>query len=124
MPGTLTHVRVSRRIMQHLVPKVALVACTLIGCAPNMLRADCSLTNTDRTPLNDLGPGIYRGFSGGLYPNGKNNRPTAHNAAGLEIATNQIKPLDAAGNTNSTTGKVVMISIGMSNTTQEYAIGD
>src|SRR5260221_218801 len=82
--------------------------------------ADCTLTNTDRTPLNDLGPGLYEGFAGGLYPNGTNTRPPAHEAAGLDIALNQIQPLDANGSNDVSNGKVVMISIGMSNTTDEF----
>ena len=89
----------------------------------NSARADCTLTNTDRTPLNDLGPGLYNGFSGGLYPNGMDSRPPTHEAAGLDIALNQIQPLNATGNVDTNNGKVVMISIGMSNTTHEFASG-
>ena len=81
-------------------------------------------------PLNDLGPNEYvdnvrlsagpTGFSGGLYPNGTNSRPTAHDTAGIAIA-NQITPLDLSGNSEVTNGKIVMISIGMSNTSFEFA---
>jgi PKD repeat protein len=97
----------------------AVVSVALISGLP-LAHADCTLTNTDRTPLNDLGPGLYEGFSGGLYPNGANTRPPAHEAAGLNIATNQVMPLDANGNVNTNTGKIVMISIGMSITTYEF----
>jgi hypothetical protein len=78
------------------------------------------------TPLNDLGPGFYIRltggsppigvltgptiFTGGLYPNGQNERPPAHEADGLAIA-DQIKPIN---------GKIVMISVGMSNTNLEF----
>lgn len=85
--------------------------------------ADCTLTETQRTPLNDLGPALYGGFDGGLYPHGSNQRPAAHRSAGLEIAATQIVPRDADGSVNTNSGKVVMISIGMSNTTQEFATG-
>jgi len=83
--------------------------------------ADCTLTNTAHTPLPELGYQLYQGYSGGLYPNGANNRPPAHLAAGLDIAVNQIKPLDGLGHTNIASGKIVLLSIGMSNCTQEWA---
>ena len=69
-------------------------------------------------PLNDLGAGTYRGFTGGLYPGGSNTVPADHNTAGL-LRANLLTPLDAAGNP-SPAGKVVLLSIGMSNTTQEF----
>src|SRR5690349_2763314 len=37
----------------------------------------------DLTPLTDLGSGEYLGFAGGLYPDGKNSRPFAHEEAGV-----------------------------------------
>ena len=86
-----------------------------------LLRADCSLTHTGNIPLNDLGPGSYQGFTAGLYPAGSNMPPPAHAAAALAIATDQIKPLNALGNPDSVNGKIVMISIGMSNATEEFA---
>jgi PKD domain len=93
---------------------LALMACPL-------LRADCSLTSTGNVPLNDLGPGSYEGFPGGLYPGGSNMPPAAHAAAALAIATDQIKPLNTLGNPDPVNGKIVMLSIGMSNATQEFA---
>jgi hypothetical protein len=71
-------------------------------------------------PLDDLGPGTYKGFKGGLYPNGANTRPPGHEAAGVVISS-QILPLDSSGNRDSTNGKIVFISVGMSNTTDEFA---
>ena len=55
------------------------------------------------------------------------NSPTNPEVPGspaLAIATNEIVPLDSAGNVNTNTGKIVLISVGMSNTTQEIASGD
>ncbi len=84
-------------------------------------RADCTLTNLGLTPLCDLGPGSYLGFQGGLYPGGSNQRPAAHEAAGVAIAQSQVRPRDAAGNVDTNTGKIALLSIGLSNTTQEWA---
>jgi len=83
-------------------------------------RADCTLTNVGLTALPDLGWGMYKtNFVGGLYPNGANTRPQAHEVAGLQIAQ-QIVPLDTNGVPN-TNGTIVLISSGMSNTTQEWS---
>ena len=73
---------------------------------------------TQATPLNDLGSGTYLGFIVGLYPNGSNTVPAMHNTAGLPRA-NAVQPLDTNGN-SSASGKIVLLSIGMSNTTQEF----
>jgi len=69
-------------------------------------------------PLMDMGNNTYLGFSGGLYTNGSNTLPTAHHLAGLGRA-NAIHPMDTMGNSNPN-GKYVLLSIGMSNTTQEF----
>ena len=71
-------------------------------------------------PLIDLGKGSYKGEQGGLYPNGENVPPAAHAKAGLQIARS-IQPLDAEGHA-SKDGRIVMISIGMSNTTIESQV--
>ena len=82
--------------------------------------ADCTLTNLGIKPLPEMGFSSYLGSSGGLYPGGANQRPPAHEAAGIAIAQS-IKPLDAAGNVDTNTGKIVLLSLGMSNATQEWA---
>ena len=81
--------------------------------------SNCSVTSVGKTPLPDLGTGLYQGYQGGLYPGGANARPAAHEAAGLAIA-NSIAPLDTSGNPDAA-GRVVLISIGMSNCTQEFS---
>ena len=83
--------------------------------------ADCSLTSTGFTPVNDLWPGSYQNYAGGLYPQGANNAPPEHLAAGIDRATNQIRPLNAFGDYDPVNGQIVMISVGMSNTTQEFS---
>jgi hypothetical protein len=70
-------------------------------------------------PLTDLGSASYLAFAGGLYPNGKNSRPSSHEEAGVAVAAT-VRPLDKDGKP-STSGKVVMISIGMSNTSREFS---
>jgi hypothetical protein len=78
--------------------------------------------------LTDLGPNEYvridgtqTGYIGGLYPAGSNIRPPAHEAAGLAMAS-RIQPLDGGGNPDPQNGRIVMISVGMSNTSQEFTV--
>ncbi|MFC1716855.1 alpha/beta fold hydrolase [Candidatus Poribacteria bacterium] len=75
---------------------------------------------TGMVPLMDLGKETYRGQEGGLYPGGANVPPDDHLKAGLKLAQ-QIAPLDKEGNP-SKDGKIVFLSIGMSNTTQEFQV--
>lgn len=72
--------------------------------------------HSDFKPLTDLGAGKYKGQEGGLYPGGKNERPEKHEKAGLGLAK-KVRPLDAEGK-SSEKGKIVLLSIGMSNTSQ------
>ncbi len=65
-----------------------------------------------------MGSQTYLGFSGGLYPGGTNQAPPDHATAGASHAA-LVKPLDRNGNP-SPIGKIVLVSIGMSNTTQEF----
>ncbi|MEN9633283.1 MAG: hypothetical protein RL077_1687 [Verrucomicrobiota bacterium] len=69
-------------------------------------------------PLDEL-TGTYKGESGGLYPGGRNTPPPVHGAAYLD-ESNKIQTLDAAGKP-AKDGKIVLLSIGMSNTTMEYS---
>jgi hypothetical protein len=66
--------------------------------------------------LPELGTGKYQGFEGGLYPGGKNERPKEHEAAGLRLAK-EVTPRGGDGQP-SPIGKIVLLSIGMSNTSQ------
>jgi hypothetical protein len=101
-----------------------LAACSVawavfLFCAPPASASDCSKISVGRVPLNDLGAGYYKGKQGGLYPGGSNVRPFAHDSAGVEIA-NSLVPLDTLGQRDPN-GKIVFISIGMSNTTMEFS---
>lgn len=78
-------------------------------------------SDTTRVPLTDLGASTYKGFVGGLYPNGSNQLPASHLARGISQAR-LIQPLDVQGRPNPN-GKYVLLSIGMSNVTQEFCAG-
>jgi hypothetical protein len=67
-------------------------------------------------PLTELGIGEHRGFKGGLYPDGKNERPAKHEAAGIALAKT-VEPRDSEGRPDPS-GKIVLLTIGMSNTSQ------
>jgi len=90
----------------------------LLLALPAAAQAMCGVTSVGTTPINDLGAGTYAGFQGGLYTGGVNVRPAAHETAGLAQAA-QIVPRDAAGSP-SPTGKIVFMSVGMSNTRNEW----
>jgi Cu/Ag efflux protein CusF len=67
-------------------------------------------------PLNELGDNKYQGYQGGFYPDGKNVRPKAHEDAGLRLAKD-VQPRDSKGKP-APQGKIVLLSVGMSNTSQ------
>jgi hypothetical protein len=107
-----------------VIPISVLVASCWIappqGSAEPQNLMDPSLVQLGYIPLSDLGPGTYTrdGHTelGGLYPDGWCIRPPEWEARALEIARNQIQPLDAQGNPDPIGGKIVMMSAGMSNT--------
>ncbi|MBM2814443.1 MAG: type sorting protein [Ignavibacteria bacterium] len=72
------------------------------------------------TPITELGTNLYKTFPGGLYPEGSNTRPTNHNDAGKKKSI-EIIPLDTTGESNEQQGKIVLLSVGMSNCTQEFS---
>jgi MYXO-CTERM domain-containing protein len=80
-------------------------------------RADCTLTSIGVVPMSDS-TRDYGGFASGLYDSGP-GRPGAIETAGLGMI-GRIAPLDAAGAPDPG-GRIVLISIGMSNTTQEFS---
>ena len=84
----------------------------------NEIIFDVAKTSTPLTALTDLGTGTYLGQEGGLYPNGSNVRPSSHDADGVTFA-NAIQTLDSNGNP-SPTGKYVLLSIGHSETREEF----
>jgi len=95
---------------------VALIAASIAAICP---AADCTRTSVNHASLDDIGTGLYLGqFQGGLYPNGQNDLPPAHLLTGIQRGAS-FRPLNTAGQPNPN-GRYVLLSIGMSNTTQEF----
>jgi hypothetical protein len=94
----------------RLLATFALVS-TLAGASASApSAANCSGTSVPMTPLTDLGAATYHGYHGGLYPGLKNTPSGPYLSRGLAAARN-VKPIG---------GKIVLLSIGMSNTTLEF----
>jgi hypothetical protein len=94
---------------------VAAVVLALVAAASasrSTPSANCERTSTGLVPLTDLGTRAYQGFGGGIYGGGKNQPLPRYRKRALEYAR-RVRPID---------GKVVLLSIGMSNTTQEFRV--
>ena len=103
-------------VAANLVAVSASASTVPLDARPN---ADCTGTSTGLVPLVDLGMGDYQGFPGGLYPDGLNAPPAGHHALALEAAA-EVRPLGADG-APAAGGRVVLLSLGMSNATQEFS---
>lgn len=79
---------------------------------------DCATSNYGLIPLPDLSNQSYRGYSGGLYPNGTNQKPSSH-FNDLQLQVNSLTTLDSSGMV-SAQGKLVMIGVGASNPRTEF----
>jgi hypothetical protein len=74
--------------------------------------ADCSLSTTGLNPLTDMTKKQrYRRYRGGLYPNSRNKPTPAYQRIGVK-ASKRVKPIG---------GKIVLLSVGMSNASLEFA---
>lgn len=103
-------------------PKIILlIPCFVIALGSIDAQPNCSRTSVGLRPLTELGSQLYNGFPGGLYPNGQNVRPASHDSLGRALAA-EVKPLNASGARDSIGGKIVLLSIGMSNATQEFSM--
>lgn len=81
---------------------------------------DAARPSLGLTPLTEMSTKEkYKGQEGGLYGAGQNEPPKEHLAAALRQAA-KIGPLDTHGEP-SDGGKIGMISVGMSNTSQEFS---
>lgn len=116
---------VSRKFFASKIPNITVplhILMVLIILAGFLLvrplgAADCTNTSMGLIPLNDLAGGSYQGFPGGLYPGG-NEVPASHLQVGL-AAGQSVIPLDQQGIENPN-GRIVVLSIGMSNTKIEF----
>jgi hypothetical protein len=89
----------------------AVLAASIAPSGSSSTKADCSLTRTGLIPLTDMGKRKYRGYRGGLYLNGLNRPPQAYQRKGIEAAK-RVRPIN---------GKIVLLSIGMSNASDEFS---
>jgi len=104
--------------MSPLSPAAAAAVALTFLFAGSPSAQDCNDTTVGFIPLHDLADGTYQGFQGGLYPGGQLVRPAQHDADGLAQSARVI-PRDAFGNPDPG-GAIVLLSIGLSNTTQEF----
>ncbi len=105
------------RVLCALATALALAVPVL---QPAAHAADCGNTSEGFKALTDLGSGAYQGEQGGLYPGGTNKRPSAHTAKGISLAKGQVVPRKASGAVDTKNGKLVFLSVGMSNTEAEF----
>ena len=87
---------------------------------PPPAQQGCARSSVGFSPLNHAGAAPYKGHPLGLYPGGGNDAPGSHVAAGV-AAARQIVPVERDG-TPSSAGRYAFVSIGMSNTTQEFSV--
>lgn len=100
----------------------ALVAITMtgVGCTTTTVNGPDEppgASDTVRIALTDMGTRTYLTYAGGLYPGGI-VMPADHAARGV-LAARGILPVDGNG-VPAASGRIVLLSIGMSNTTQEF----
>lgn len=104
--------------------KTPVIKAIRLGKRPAAGRGDAPSGGKDKVGLKPLtemtAEDKYKGENGGLYGGGKNEPPEAHQAAAKK-ETAQIMPLDGDGKP-SKNGKIGLISISMSNWTQEFSM--
>jgi hypothetical protein len=91
----------------------------LVSASRTIDASNCAGTSVGKIPLDDLGVAAYQGQQGGLYPGGLNIRPASHD---LDLDRGgRIMLLDGQGLPDPVSGRIVLMSVGMSNTTQEFS---
>ncbi len=98
---------------------IALALAAPAGWPATVDAATCAGSSTGLIAIPDLGTGTYQGQQGGLYPGGTNTPPAAYAAAGVEAAQ-AIIARDLQGHPDPN-GKIVLLSMGMSNTLIEFS---
>jgi hypothetical protein len=90
------------------------------GSTETAAAAPVARETTGMVPLTEMSAEQnYKGRDGGLYGGGQNEPPAALRTAALAEAA-RIVPLDREGKP-AKDGKIVVLSVGMSNTTQEFS---
>jgi hypothetical protein len=87
------------------------LAASVAPASRSSTSADCTLTRTGLIPLTDMGSRRYRGHRGGLYPGGLNRPPQKYLRKAI-AASKRVRPID---------GKIVLLSLGMSNASDEFS---
>jgi hypothetical protein len=117
--------------MPRRSPRAVAVACGLLALWVSLSGVSNGQATTDEKRQEQPSTGLkpltemtaddrYKGEDGGLYGGGANEPPKAHQLAAQE-ALKKITPLDAQGKP-SRDGKVVFISLGMSNAAGEFSM--
>jgi len=108
--------------MQIKISATIIVLLSLVACSKesstDTLQTGASISNASLDndnaiiPLNDLGTGTFKGYTGGLYPGGA-NEPSGQYAEDLLATSQGIVPIDTTGKpVVSKLGKVVFLSLG------------
>ena len=102
------------------IQPVAFIGVMLIGAGTAAAQERRPRDSMGLTPLNEMSASDrYKGQDGGLYGEGKNSPPEGH-AKAADAESARIQPLDTDGKPSSD-GKIGLISISMSNATQEFS---
>jgi hypothetical protein len=109
-----------KTIVRGVLVAILAVPVVMGASAAPAAAANCAMTTTGLVALPDLAGGQYNSVAGGLYPDGTNTPPAKYAPAGKKTAA-AIKPLDRRGQASSH-GKIVLLSIGMSNATIEFSM--
>lgn len=106
--------------MRRMPLPIVLLILALAGSLSAQPATPPARESIDAKPLTELGEGVYKNETGGLYAHGRNEPPEQHQQAAAKAAA-QVQPLDGQGQPSSD-GKIVLLSVGMSNTTQEFSL--
>lgn len=107
-----------KRFISACLGFASIAVMTIATAPPAVAATGCANTSTGNTALTDLATGTYQGEQGGLYPGGSNQPPAAYRSAGIEAARSVV-PRNESG-APASNGRIVFISIGMSNAQQEF----
>ncbi len=109
-----------------LIGPLPLLACDIAGSLKQAGKKEAQPGSAGKSsiglkPLTEMtAADKYKGEDGGLYGNSKNMPPDQHLAT-AKLETARITPLDNTGKPDMN-GKIVLVSISMSNATQEFSV--